>query len=85
MNKRAMALAALLIASGAAPALAQESSFGPSDATETYYWISQNTFLQLFVQYDFVGMKKVADQLHIKVRVAGPTVTDLAGFISSVE
>ena len=81
----ALAMAAALVAAGAAPARAQGSSFGPKDAKETYYWVSQNTFLPLFVQYDFVGMKKIAEQLHVQVRVAGPTGTDLAGFIASVE
>ena len=78
------ALSGLLLAGGVSAASAQESNFGPSDAKETYYWISQNTFLPLFVQYDFVGMKKVADELKVKVRVAGPTGTDLAGFIAAV-
>lgn len=79
------ALAALGLAAAAAPASAQQTNFGPSDAKEVYYWVSQNTFLPLFVQYDFVGMKRIADELHVQVRVAGPTGTDLAGFIASVE
>ena len=85
MSWKHWGLAALLLAGGSSLAAAQESNFGPGDAKETYYWISQNTFLPLFVQYDFVGMKKVADELHVKVRVAGPTGTDLAGFIAAVE
>lgn len=69
----------------AAPAIAQESSFGPADAKETYYWVSNKANLPLFVQYDYVGMKKVADELKVKVRVAGPTDFDLPGFIAAVE
>ena len=78
-------LPALLLCAGALPARAQETSFGPPDAKEVYYWVSQNTFLPLFVQYDFVGMKRIADELHVQVRVAGPTGTDLPGFIAAVE
>ncbi len=69
----------------ALPAGAQESSFGPSDAKETYYWVSNKANLPLFVQYDYVGMKKVAEELKVKVRVAGPTDFDLPGFIAAVE
>jgi ABC-type sugar transport system substrate-binding protein len=69
----------------AAPALAQQSSFGPADAKETYYWVSNKANLPLFVQYDYVGMKKIADELHVQVRVAGPTDFDIPGFIAAVE
>jgi ribose transport system substrate-binding protein len=69
----------------ASPVSAQESSFGPSDANEIYYWVSNKANLPLFVQYDYVGMKKVADELKIQVRVAGPTDFDLPGFIAAVE
>src|SRR3954454_10356787 len=75
--------AALAAATG--PAWAQESSYGPADAKETYYWVSNKANLPLFVQYDYVGMKKVADELKVKVRVAGPTDFDIPGFIAAVE
>lgn len=68
-----------------APARAQESSFGPADAKETYYWISNKANLPLFVQYDYVGMKKIAEELGVKVVVAGPTDFDLPGFIAAVD
>jgi ribose transport system substrate-binding protein len=75
----------ILAGLAATPLAAQESEFGPADATETYYWISNKANLPLFVQYDYVGMKKVAEELGVKVRVAGPTDFDLPGFISAVE
>ena len=54
------------------PRFAQESEFGPADAKETYYWISNKANLPLFVQYDYVGMKKIADGVEASsVRVAG--------------
>ncbi len=48
------------------PASAQESSFGPADAKETYYWVSNKANLPLFVQYDYVGMKRIADELGVQ-------------------
>lgn len=77
----ALAAAALLYTF---PASAQESSFGPADAKETYYWISNKANLPLFVQYDYVGMKRIAEELGVKVIVAGPTDFDIPGFISAV-
>ncbi len=66
-------------------AQAQESAYGPSDAKETYYWISNKANLPLFVQYDYVGMKKIAEELGVRVIVAGPTDFDLPGFIAAVD
>lgn len=79
------AVAGLSLAAIGFPALAQESEFGPADATETYYWVSNKANLPLFVQYDYVGMKRVAEELGVKVRVAGPTDFDIPGFIAAVE
>ena len=82
--KRA-AVGALALAALGGPAWAQESSFGPADAEEVYYWVSNKANLPLFVQYDYVGMKKVAEELGVQVRVAGPTDFDIPGFIAAVE
>lgn len=83
------ALAGLAFAAAAvtlaAPVAAQESAFGPADAKETYYWISNKANLPLFVQYDYVGMKKIAEELGVRVIVAGPTDFDLPGFIAAVD
>jgi ribose transport system substrate-binding protein len=81
----AATLAGLALGGLAGQALAQESEFGPADATETYYWVSNKANLPLFVQYDYVGMKKIAEELGVKVRVAGPTDFDIPGFIAAVE
>lgn len=78
----ALATAAMAIGT---PAVAQESAFGPEDATETYYWISNKANLPLFVQYDYVGMKKIAEELGVRVIVAGPTDFDLPAFIAAVD
>ncbi len=78
-----MATCAVALTAGAARA--QQSNFGPSDAKEVYYWVSNKANLPLFVQYDYAGMKRVADELHVQVRVAGPTDFDIPGFIAAVE
>ena len=77
-------LAGAALALAAAPTLAQESEFGPADAEYTYYWISNKANLPLFVQYDYVGMKRIAEELGVRVVVAGPTDFDLPGFIAAV-
>lgn len=84
MSATRLALTGFLLAA-AAPALAQESNFGPRDAKEVYYWVSNKANLPLFVQYDYVGMKRVAEELKVQVRVAGPTDFDIPGYIAAVE
>ena len=64
---------AAAFACAALPTLAQESAFGPKDAKYTYYWISNKANLPLFVQYDYVGMEKIANELGVRVIVGGPT------------
>jgi len=68
-----------------ADAQATGASFGPANAKETYYWISQNATLPLFVQNDYKGMKRIADDLKIRIRVAGPNTIDLNAFIATVD
>jgi ribose transport system substrate-binding protein len=73
------------LALGGLAAQAQQSEFGPADAEYTYYWISNKANLPLFVQYDYVGMEKIANELGVRVVVAGPTDFDLPGFIAAVD
>src|SRR5215831_13744377 len=68
-----------------APAFAQESSFGPKDAKEVYYWVSNKVNLPLFVKYDYPGAKLIADLLKVRVQFAGPTDFDIPGFIAAVD
>ena len=74
-----------MLALFATPAVAQQSNFGPKDAKEIYYWVSNKANLPLFVQYDYVGMKRIADELGVQVRVAGPTDFDIPGYIAAVD
>jgi ABC-type sugar transport system substrate-binding protein len=76
---------AIALAAVAAPALAEDTQFGPSDAKEIYYWVSNKANLPLFVQYDYVGMKRIAEELGVRVVVAGPTDFDVPGFIAAVD
>ena len=78
-------LAGAALAGLVTPAAAQESSFGPKNAKEVYYWVSNKSNLPLFVKYDYVGMKKIAEELQVQVRVAGPTDFDIPGFIAAVD
>ena len=82
---KTMLASAAICALAACPALAQQSFFGPANAKETYYWVSNKANLPLFVQYDYVGMKRIAEELGVQVRVAGPTDFDLPGFIAAVD
>ena len=82
---KACLAASLALAAATASARAQESEYGPADATETYYWVSNMSNLPLFVAYDYKGLKAAADELGVKVRVAGPTAFDLAAFIATVD
>jgi ABC-type sugar transport system substrate-binding protein len=79
-----LALTGLLATAPLSAALAQSSSYGPGSAKEVYYWVSNNANLPLFVRYDYVGMRRIADELHVQVHVAGPTSFDIPGFIAAV-
>lgn len=81
----AIALGAVASAPLGGAAQAQQSAFGPEDAEYTYYWISNKANLPLFVQYDYVGMERIAEELGVRVIVAGPTDFDLPGFIAAVD
>jgi ribose transport system substrate-binding protein len=52
---------------------------------ETYYWISQNSTLPLFVAHDQVALKMAAKELGVKMKIAGPTTIDLPAFISTID
>jgi len=79
-------MAGLAVMATGIPAQAQGGShFGPPGATEVYYWVSNKADLPLFQQYDYVGMEKIANELGVQVRVAGPTDFDLPGYIAAVD
>ncbi len=53
-------------------------------SNETYYWISQNSTLPLFVAHDHPALKAAAAELGVKYKIAGPTTIDLPAFISTI-
>jgi ABC-type sugar transport system substrate-binding protein len=59
-------------------------SYAGDVSDETYYWISQNSTLPLFVANDHPALQKAADQLGVKVEIVGPTNIDLPAFISTI-
>lgn len=78
-------VAGLALAWGLSGAVQAQTSFGPDDAEETYYWISQNSTLPLFVRTDYRGLERIAEELGVEVRIAGPTNIDLAAFIAAID
>lgn len=56
----------------------------PVGSNETYYWISQDSTLPLFVNNDLVALKQAAKQLGVKAQVEGPTGINLSQFISTI-
>lgn len=86
----ALAATAALALSACTPAESGDTSSGGSTATgdysnETYYWISQNSTLPLFVANDYPGWKDAAAQLGVKGEMVGPTNIDLAAFIATID
>jgi len=85
-----LALAALMIpaigvASRASAHVAPHAArTQPRASGETYYWISQDSTLPLFVAHDQVALHAAARQLGVNVRITGPTGIDLPGFISTI-
>ncbi len=80
-----IAAAGVTAALGLVANASAQTTFGPADAKEVYYWISQNATLPLFVRSDYKGMDKIANQLGVQVRIAGPTNIDLAAFIAAID
>ena len=87
MMKSLLAGAALAVSAAASRLRLRRRNrpIGPADAKDTYYWISNKANLPLFVQYDYVGMKRIAEELGVRVVVAGPTDFDVPGFIAAVD
>ena len=68
-----------------ASAAGAAAACNPAFSNETYYWISQNSTLPLFVAHDYPGLALAAKDLCVKVKIAGPTTIDLAAFISTID
>lgn len=55
-----------------------------ADPNETYVWVSQDSTLPLFVENDFVGLEKAAEQLGVKYEVQGPSNINLSQLIATI-
>jgi len=92
-HRKATAIAAIALLAVTAACTRQSKATttnpgGPSTANhsnETYYWISQDSTLPLFVQHDYIGWKLAAKQLGVQAKMVGPTNVDLPAFISTIE
>jgi ABC-type sugar transport system substrate-binding protein len=86
---RRIALTALttaaLLAGLVGSAQAQNAVGAPERADQEYVWISNWSSLPLFTERVYPALEKFAQDFNVKVRIAGPTSNDLAGFIASVE
>lgn len=61
-----------------------DTKVAADNSDETYYWISQNSTLPLFVAHDHPAWKRAAKELGVKGELVGPTTIDLAAFISTI-
>jgi ABC-type sugar transport system substrate-binding protein len=74
-----------LLAGSASGALAQGAVGSPERADQEYVWISNWSSLPLFVERVYPALEKFGQDFNVKVRIAGPSSNDLAGFIAAVE
>ena len=58
---------------------------GPDRADQEYVWISQYSYLSLFVERVHPALEQFAADYGVNVRIAGPTAIDLAAFVATVE
>lgn len=72
-------------AATSAATTASAGGVGGSHSGETYYWISQNSTLPLFVANDYPAWKDAAAQLGVKQKMVGPTTIDLQAFIATID
>jgi ABC-type sugar transport system substrate-binding protein len=52
---------------------------------EEYVWLSANAHLPLFVSHDHPALEIAAEQLGVKVSIAGPSAVDIPGLVAVVE
>ena len=72
-------------AESASTAPANPAIGDPSRADQEYVWISQFSSLPAFVERVYPALERFSHDFGVKVRVAGPSTVDLAGFITTVE
>jgi len=68
----------------AAASTSSSSNAQQSGAGGTYYWISQDSTLPLFVKNDLKALTAAAAQFGVSAKVAGPTGINLSQFIATI-
>src|SRR5687767_8423478 len=56
---------------------------GSSD--EEYVWLSANSNLPLFTAHDHPALRLVAEELGVKVQIAGPNSIDIPSLVGAIE
>jgi len=56
-----------------------------SYADEEYVWLSANANLPLFTAHDHPALRLVAEELGVRVQVAGPNSIDIPGLVAAIE
>lgn len=57
----------------------------PTNPDEEYVWLSAAANLPLFTQHDHPALRLAAEELGVKVSIAGPNTVDIVGLVSAVE
>jgi ribose transport system substrate-binding protein len=55
------------------------------DPNEEYVWLSANSNLPLFVQFDHPALFEAARELGVKATIAGPNTVDIPGLVAAME
>jgi ribose transport system substrate-binding protein len=64
---------------------AKQNTGGQSYADEEYVWLSANANLPLFTAHDHPALRLVAEELGVRVQVAGPNSIDIPGLVAAIE
>jgi len=62
-----------------------QNTGGRSYADEEYVWLSANANLPLFTAHDHPALRLVAEELGVRVQVAGPNSIDIPGLVAAIE
>jgi ABC-type sugar transport system substrate-binding protein len=57
----------------------------PVNPNEEYVWLSANANLPLFTRHDHPALHLAAEELGVKVSIAGPSSIDIPGLVAAIE
>lgn len=88
--KTAMAIgAAGLVAAVALASVTAVSSRAATEkatgASDTYYYINQDLSLPIFQKNDIPALKLAAKQLHVNLKITGPSAVDYPSYIATID